>query len=76
MVWSPSPEMDVSWPLEGCGDNCSGFFHGKYARSLVAWVGRAARGAFWLRKGKAHPVGDLDIPELAFSSDQEQKIRM
>jgi len=43
-----------------------------------AWCGRAgaARGAFWLRKGKVHPAKDLDVPELAFSSDRELKIRM
>lgn len=76
MVWSPSPEMDVSWPLEGCVDNCSGSsMASMHACAWRGWAG-AIRGAFWLRKGKAHPVGDFDIPELAFSSNQEQKIRM
>lgn len=45
-----------------------------HACAWRGWAGAGGR-ASCLRKGKVHPMRDLDIPELAVSSDQEQKIK-
>lgn len=71
--------LHQKWMCHGCWKDTAESVLGSSIAGMhaCAWHGCAGASgwASWLRKWKADPMRDLDISELAFSSDQEQEIR-